>query len=159
MTPAFLQWIHDSLPGQLVREIFWVSPTLEALHFVGMALLVGVVVIIDLRIFGVAPELSVSGLHRFLPWAFAGFAVNLISGLLFFAADPQAYAFNPAFRLKMLCILLAGMNVLWFRIAVLPNVDEILPAPLHARLICVVSLLLWSAAIVCGRLIPYVPDV
>lgn len=162
MLHALLQWIRDSLPGQFVREVFWVSPALEAVHFLGMALLIGVVVMIDLRVLGVARGLPVSGLHRFVPWAFAGFVLNLLSGVMFFAADPHAYAFNPAFRLKMLCILLAGANVLWFRIAVLPNVDERLvanAAPRLARLICVFSLVLWSAVIVLGRLIPFVPDV
>ena len=143
-----LQSIHDSAPGELVRDVFWVFPTLETLHFIGMAMLFGVVVVIDLRVIGVLRGPSVAELHRFLPMAFIGFVINLASGLLCFAADPAAYAFNAAFRFKMLCILLAGLNALWFRY------ND--PSKTPALVASVLSILLWLAVIAGGRIIPYV---
>jgi hypothetical protein len=159
---VFLTWIQHTWPGEFVRAYSWVFPTLESLHFLGMSLLIGVVGIIDLRVLGVARNLPIGPLHKLLPFAFVGFGINLISGIMFFAADPGAYAFNLAFRLKLLCILLAGLNALWFRLGVFLDVDKwgagIEASPL-AKLISGLSLLLWAGVIIGGRFIPFVPDV
>jgi hypothetical protein len=158
----FLDWARATWAGEFVRAYGWVFPTLESLHFVGMALLIGIVGIIDLRVLGIARGLPVAPLHRLLPLAFLGFGLNLVSGVFFFAAEPAAYAFNVAFRLKMLGILLAGLNALWFRLGVFLDVEKwgagIDTSPL-AKLISGVSLLLWTAVIVGGRFIPWATDI
>jgi hypothetical protein len=146
MMHPLLEWIRLSPPGVFVRGSSWAFPALQSLHFIGMTLLIGVVGVIDLRILGVARELPLKALLRFLPLAFIGFGINVISGLLFFSHDPYEYAFNGSFRLKMLLILLAGLNALWFRAAA---------ACRHAKFIAALSIVLWIGVIVAGRFIAF----
>jgi hypothetical protein len=156
--PVLLKWIHDSWLGVTMREVPWLFPTFEGLHFLGMALLLGVITIIDLRILGFAKGLPVGPLHRLLPLAFLGFAINVVTGAGFFASDPAAYVFVPAFRIKMLLILLAGANAIWFWLAVLSDVDDwgagVKASPL-AKLISLASLLFWVAVVTAGRFIAF----
>lgn len=159
---SFLEWSRASWAGVFVREYAWVFPTLESLHFIGMAMLFGVVGLIDLRVLGVARGLPLAPLHRFLPFAFVGFGLNLVSGVLFFTSDPAGYAANLAFRPKMLAIVLAGLNALWFRLSVFSHMEKCgagVDAPPLAKLISALSLLLWITVIVCGRFIPWAPSV
>jgi len=147
MQYPLLDWIRDSWAGEFVRGVFWMSPLLEGLHFVGMALLAGGVCIVDLSVLGVVRDMPVKRLGGFLPWSLAGFGINLLTGLLLFAAAPAAFAFNRAFQFKMLCILLAGANALWFLIDTK-----------RAKLTSALSLVFWLIVIVCARLIPFVPN-
>jgi hypothetical protein len=146
MTHPLLEWIRLSTLGTFVRDSSWAMLALQSLHFFGMTLLIGVVGAIDLRILGLAPELPLKALQRFIPLAVAGFGINFATGLLFFSHDPYAYAFNPSFRWKMLLIVLAGLNAIWLRFAV----DSRL-----AKAIALVSVLLWISVIVAGRLIAF----
>jgi hypothetical protein len=154
-----LEVIKASVVGEFVRSSSWAFPALESLHFIGMALLVGIVGAIDLRILGVARGLPVYPLHRLLPLAFVGFGINALTGAMFFAHDPYAYAFNASFHLKMLFIVLAALNALWFRLSVFAHIDkwgaDVEGSPLAKR-IATLSLLLWVAVIVAGRYIAFV---
>ena len=134
-----LEWIKYTPVGAFVRDSTWAFPTLQSLHFMGMTMLVGVVGVIDLRVLGVARGLPIHPLHRFLPLAFFGFALNLTTGLMFFAHDPYVYAFNASFRLKMLLILVAGLNALWFQLGVFIDVDKWGPGIEASRLAKVIS--------------------
>jgi hypothetical protein len=146
MTYPLLEWIRLSTLGVFVRESSWALLVLQSLHFFGMTLLIGVVGAIDLRILGLAPELPLRALQRFAPLAVAGFAINLVTGLLFFSHDPYAYAFNPSFRWKLLLIVLAGLNALWLRFAA----DSRL-----TKTIALASVMLWMGVIVAGRYIAF----
>jgi hypothetical protein len=156
-----LDWIRDSWAGHLVRDVFWVSPVLEGLHFAGMALLAGAICIVDLSVLGVVRDMPATRLNSFLPWVLVGFSINLASGLLLFAAAPYAFAFNRAFQVKMGCIVLAGINAAWFRRSARASMSRGRHA-LHelplARFISALSLLFWLAVIVCARLIPFIPN-
>ncbi len=158
-TMSFLDWAHDTWLGHLARDVFWVFPAGEALHFIGMSLLIGVVGVLDLRILGVAKGLPIAALHRLLPLSFVGFGLNLLTGMTFFAGDPHAFASNAAFRIKMLLILLAGLNALWFEMSVFIDVKKWGPgveASTLAKVISGISLFLWAAVITCARLIPFI---
>ncbi len=157
--PATLAWMKASWLGQLTAGNSWGFPTLESLHFVGLVLLIGAVFIIDLRVLGLAPRIPARAVMAFLPWAFIGFIINLITGVLFFFAEPNNYYGNIAFRLKMVAVLLAGLNALWFRFAAHPR-GAVAPVDVQftpqAQWIAAFSLFLWLAVIVLGRLIPFV---
>jgi hypothetical protein len=134
---------------------------LQSLHFIGMTMLIGVVGIIDLRVLGVAPGLPIHPLHRFLPLAFVGFAINLTTGICFFCHDPYVYAFNLSFRLKMLLIVVAGLNALWFRLGVFIDVDKWGPgieASRLAKVISALSIIIWFGVITAGRFIAFTPS-
>ena len=153
-----LEWLHTSWLGQVMRDVPWLFPTFEGLHFVGMALLLGSIGIIDVRILGFAKGLPVGPLHRLLPLAFVGFGLNVITGIAFVCSDPQSYWIVPAFRFKLLLILLAGANALWFWISILQHVDEWGPdaeASRQAKIISAASLLFWVGVVTAGRFIAF----
>ena len=85
-----------------------------ALHFIGLALIIGTVGILDLRIMGFMKQLAVAPLHQFIPWALAGLAVNIVTGLLAFIAQPENYVYSAGLWLKMLSLLLLGLNAAAF---------------------------------------------
>jgi hypothetical protein len=156
-----LEWIKATSVGEFVRSSSWAFPTLQSLHFIGMTMLIGVVGAIDLRVLGLARGLPIHPLHRFLPLAFVGFGINLITGLMFFAHDPYVYAYNISFRIKMLLILIAGLNALWFRLGVFIDVDKWGPgieASRLAKVISALSLFIWFAVITAGRFIAFAPS-
>jgi len=156
-----LGWIKQTPVGEFVRNSTWAFPTLQSLHFIGMTMLIGVVGAIDLRVLGVARGLPIHPLHRLLPLAFIGFGINLLTGLMFFAHDPFVYAYNMSFRIKMLLILVAGLNALWFQLGVFIDVDKWEPgieASRLAKVISALSLLIWFAVITAGRFIAFTPS-
>jgi hypothetical protein len=153
-----LGWLRATQIGEFVRNSTWAFPTLQSLHFIGMTLLIGIVGAIDLRVLGVARAVPLGPLHRFLPLAFIGFGINLITGIFFFCHDPLVYAFNVAFRIKMLLILVSGLNALWFRLGVFMDVDKWGPgieASYLAKVISALSLLIWIGVITAGRYIAF----
>jgi len=122
----------------------------------------GSIAVIDLRLLGFARSLSVSVIHRLLPWAWTGFAINLITGILFIFANPSFYYPNVAFRVKLVLILLAGMNALWFQLTVnrdLASWPEGADSPGSVKAMAGISLGLWVAVICFGRFIMYWPPI
>ncbi len=129
----------------------WAYPVLEMVHIVGIALLVGNLVLLELRVFGRGRELPVQSLARLsLSLAVAGFTAAAASGLLMFASQPAELLANRAFTLKMLLLCLAGCNAAWFHVRrSLERLDGL------ARALMLLSTLIWLAVIACGRWIAY----
>ena len=153
-----LAWLRDTPIGEFVRESIWAFPTLQALHFIGMTLLIGIVGALELRVLGIARAVPLAPLHRFLPLAFLGLGINVITGIFFFCHDPLVYAFNTSFRIKMLLILLARLNALWFRLGVFLDLEKWGPgieASRIAKVISAISILLWFGVITAGRYIAF----
>ena len=127
-------------------------PLLEVVHITGIALLVGNLVLLELRVFGAGAALPVPSLARLsLSLAAGGFALAAASGLLMFATQPQELLANRAFTLKMLLLFMAGCNAAWFHgRGSLDRLDGV------ARAQMIASTLIWLAAIACGRWIAYV---
>lgn len=154
----YLDALHDSWLGHIMRDVPWLFPTCEGLHFVGMALLLGTIGVIDLRVLGFAKGLPIGPLHRLLPLAFLGFTINVMTGVAFVCSDPDSYWIVPAFRWKMVLILLAGVNALWFWLAVLKQVDHWgadVEASRLAKIISAISLLFWVGVVTAGRFIAF----
>ena len=153
---SFLLWLEASWLNHLVVDSAWMFPALETLHFLGLILLVGSLLVVDVRLLGFGRRVSVNAVLAFLPWSLLGFVINLCTGVLFFASDPQFYYSNAAFRLKMLAVVLAGLNAIWFKRAIHPHViNGAVALPASTPIIAGASLLLWGSVIVFGRLIPY----
>src|SRR5207247_3850611 len=100
--------------GSFVTNNTWVWPTCETLHFVGLCLLFTVVLIVDLRMLGMAKSISFQSLYQLLPFGMLGFTVNLITGMMFFISTPGQYIKGYAFAWKMVFVVLGGINVLYF---------------------------------------------
>lgn len=157
MLEGFLQSLDGTSIGLTVKTSVWMFPVLEALHFIGLAILIGGIAALDLRILGVAKRLPVAPLHKLLPLVFIGFGINLVTGVLFFLSDPLGYGGNPAFQLKMVFILLAGLNALWFELKLGRYVDSWgagVDASTQAKVVCGLSLFFWAVIITAGRLLP-----
>ena len=98
-------------------NLTWGWPACETIHFVGLSLLFGVVLLVDLRMLGFMKSIPFSTLHRLLPWGILGFGLNVVTGILFFVgAPPTFYVTNATFYWKMALILVAGANALYFTV-------------------------------------------
>jgi hypothetical protein len=146
--------------GAAVRESIWLFPAIETLHLLGMALLVTTIIVFDLRLLGwILPQVRVSVFsRRLLPWTWLGFLLQVVTGLLLFSSETAKVYTNPAFRLKMMLILLAGIQALLFHFTIYRRVtswdDSI--TPLAAKLSGIISILLWLAIVAAGRFIGFV---
>ena len=129
----------------------WAYPALEVVHILGIALLLGNLLVLEVRVFGVAKALPVQALARLsLGLASVGFALAVVSGLTMFASQPQELLASRVFTLKMLLIGLAGCNALWFHArGSLQRMDGM------ARALMLLSTLIWLVVLVCGRWIAY----
>jgi len=151
--------IEQSPLAAAMRGDLWLYPIVEIFHISGLAVLVGSVVMFDLRLLGVARSLSVRALARYLlPWSLAALVVIVPSGLMMFSAHAGEFVDNPAFVLKMTLLLLAATNAAAFHAGVFQsagNWDREAPAPLGAKLHALASVALWFGIIACGRLLAY----
>jgi len=129
----------------------WAYPALEVAHIVGIALLLGNLVLLELRVFGRGAALPVKDLARLsLSLALCGFVLAAASGLLMFATQPAELLGNRAFTVKMLLLMLAGCNAAWFHgRGSLARLDGLARAQMLA------SMLVWVAVVACGRWIAY----
>jgi hypothetical protein len=155
---ALWRWLYTLPPGEFVRNSDWAWPVLESFHFTGMAVLVGVVGLFDLRLMGFARGVPVLALHRLIPLGLAGFSVNVLTGYCFLTAMPYQYLFNSAFHYKVLFLGVAGLNVLVFYSATfrrLAKLDADGPPPLAARVAGAVSLCAWVGVMSAGRLLTF----
>jgi uncharacterized membrane protein len=158
---TFAQWLEQTSMGTAIRESLWLFPVIETVHIFGIILLVGGTSILDLRLMGLTfRDEPVSKLsQRFLPWAWAGFIIQVTTGLLMFASEATKMYVNTAFRYKMLMILVAGVNAFVFHSLAYQSVgkwDKDPVAPVSARVAGLLSILLWFGIVAAGRWIAYV---
>ncbi len=154
---AMLEWFKQCWPGPMVRDSVWMFAFGESMHFIGLCLLFGSMLVVDLRLMGFYKQISVGAALAFLPFALAGFLINAASGWLFFTSAPAMYWENSAFHLKMWLIVLAGLNALAFTLWEHRKVSLLGPGedtPLAARALAGVSLLLWFSVLLLGRWLP-----
>src|SRR6202162_1759972 len=154
-------WLEQTAVGSHVRESLWLFPVIETVHIFGIILLVGATSILDLRLMGVTfREEPVSKLaRRFLPWAWAGFLIQVVTGLLLFSSEATKMYGNLGFEIKMLLILVAGINAFVFHSIAYQSVgkwDNDPVAPFLARAASLLSILLWFGIVAAGRWIAYV---
>ncbi len=153
------EWILTTSLHSWIIDTPWAWPLFETLHFFGLSLMLGALFVVDLRLVGFFRGLSISGTLQLLPWASLGFGINLLTGLMFLVGDPERYLNHTGFRIKMLLIVLAGLNVLWFILRIgrpIQTWPSHSNTPLEAKLIGALSLVLWFGVLIMGRLIPYV---
>ncbi len=141
-----------------IQATYWLWPVLEITHFMGLSLLLGGLLVIDLRMAGHFRAFDPATTRKFLPLVLIGFGLNLFTGLLFFYGDPLRYAVNIGFQIKLGLVLVAGLNAGLYHWKVSPlmqawNVNTVSPA--IAKCVAYTSLLVWTGVLLCGRLIPY----
>jgi hypothetical protein len=158
---AICKWLEQTSVGAGVRESLWLFPVIESLHLLGMAVLVGTIFILDLRLLGwTMRRVRVSALAGWLfPWTWAGFTIQLVTGTLLFSSEAVKLYANPAFRLKLLLICAAGVHALIFHRFVYRDVaawndSAVLPA--GAKIAGLISILIWAGIVAAGRFIGFV---
>jgi hypothetical protein len=157
---AFFEWLAQTRASVAMAQSVWAFPIVESIHVLALCLFLGMATILDFRLLGlVMRDLPVSEVvTRLLPWTAAGFAVMVISGVLTFLNAPVRYYENIFFRIKLVALLLAGLNVwvfhsgIWLKVS---DWDLDAVAPFKARLAGVLSLVLWACIVVAGRMIAY----
>ena len=157
---SFFEWLENT-PGSIgIRESILFYPLVETSHVLTLCLFLGMIALWDLRLLGLAfrtvPVSEVGG--RLLPWGLAGFVMMVISGGLLFYSGPVRASGNIFFQVKMAMLVLAGVNVLVFHKTIYRRVaewDNDTKTPPRARLAGVLSLVLWSGVVVCGRMQAY----
>lgn len=155
----FLTWLESTALAEAVRTIPWLYPLLESLHYIGIACLVGGIMLIDLRLLGVAKKLRIDLMITLLPWVWAGFAINAVTGGIIFVYGATNFGTNTPFQLKMFLILVAGINALIFEIMARRGRDSWVAAgaaPVMVRAVATLSLLLWVSVVTTGRWMAYV---
>ncbi|MDB5456534.1 MAG: hypothetical protein JWP92_2119 [Caulobacter sp.] len=152
-----LTWIHNTPLGVATRDIIWLFPTFETLHFIGLCILLGAMLIVDLRLLGRFRSIPPAKVLVFSHVAAIGLAINVVSGVGFFAADPFNYWSNPAFQIKALLLVFAFANIAWFelgarkRILALPAGQD---TDVVTKVTGAISLTLWFTILIIGRLLP-----
>jgi hypothetical protein len=151
-----LKWVERASLSVFIRESAWAFPTIESVHVIAIALVVGTISIADIRLLGLAStkrgftELC----SEVLPWTWSAFTVAVVAGLLMFISHATEYFDNTAFRIKLVVILLAGLNMIYFNVFTGRDVSEwgrSSAVPLGGRIAGGLSLALWIAVVGCGR--------
>ena len=142
--------------GALMRESAWLYPTVNLLHLLGLVLLLGAMLFLDLRLLGAARRLPLAPLYAWLSgFAAAGLLIQLVSGVALFAADATPLLANPLLRLKLLLVQLGIGNALLFRWRFATRLTSGDKMPPTARLQAGLSLGVWLAVMAAGRLLAY----
>jgi hypothetical protein len=139
-----------------IRNSLYLFPLIESIHVLGLTMVFGTILIVDVRLLGVAStERPFSGvLSDVLKWTWLAFAVTVTSGLLMFVTNAGTYYHNVYFRTKMALIVLAGVNTLAFELTTKRSVqrwDRNKAAPAGGRTVAVLSLIIWIGVIFLGR--------
>jgi hypothetical protein len=149
--------LEQDNPVAPIMRTAWGWPIMESLHFVGLSMLVGAIAIFDLRLLGVGRRIPMAAVRRLVPWGLGGFALSILTGITFLMTEANQYIYNSAFLLKMVFVAVAGLNA---GIFALTPFGRQLPdnggaTPRSAKVIATISLCLWVATIVSGRLITF----
>jgi hypothetical protein len=146
----------DKFTKLMTANKYWWAFMMD-LHFIGLIMIIGAIGALDLRMLGFAKALPIAAVHRLVPWALAGFAINVTTGVLAFIGMPVFYTYDVAFWIKIFAVLLLGLNAAAFYLTdTFKMVEHMGPgedAPPRAKIIAASSLVLWLGVITLGRYI------
>lgn len=143
---SLIVYLKGTALSKWVAHNGWVWPIAETWHFMGLTLLIGIIAPLDLRLMGLMKRVPIAALKTLVPWAVAGFVACLVTGAIFFTAEPEQYVRNESWWLKVLFLVIAGVNMLLFETTQRSRALAIEAGgntPLAFKLIGGVSLLSW----------------
>jgi hypothetical protein len=152
-------WFTAGFWGNLVNEKIWIFPAMEALHFIALWVLFGVMIVVNARMLGLLRPASFPAVHRLLPWAALALTTNITTGMLFVLANPNMYLHSFPFGWKMALLVLAGATLLYQ--TVFEGAWEVAAgqdSPLRVKAVAVSSLTLWFGVMYFGRMLPFLGD-
>jgi hypothetical protein len=154
------QWLQDTSWGTGIRESTWVFPIVEGTHAIGIALSVGILLIMDLRLAGVLmrrePVSRIS--NQLMPWSLGGFVIMFITGILLFWSQAMKAYGSIFFRIKLVLLVLAAINALVFKLTLRRSIvtwDTAEKPPFRARMAGILGIVLWAGVIAAGRTMAY----
>jgi hypothetical protein len=150
--------LEQSAFGYTIRSSTLLYPFANVAHILGAILLVGPIVMLDLRLLGLSRRIPLRLMaQHLLPWAIFGLLIMLVSGFLLFTAEATAYAVNPVFQFKAVLIVAGILNAIVFELLARRNWRdwENYTVPLGAKLMALLSLTIWLLVAISGRLIAY----
>ncbi|MGC2332337.1 MAG: DUF6644 family protein [Candidatus Acidiferrales bacterium] len=153
-------WLESTRVAAAIRVSTWLFPTIETIHVLSIVLVVGSIAMFDLRLLDLASrDRSVTDVYDdVMPWTRASFVCAVIAGGLLFTSSATKYYVNIPFRLKMLTLLLAGINTAYFEFWTRRDIaawNQALRTPRAAKLAGAISLVLWITVVACGRWIGF----
>jgi hypothetical protein len=156
---AICQWIEKTPPAIAMRQSMWVFDVTETIHTLGITLVAGTIMLVDLRLLGLGlrREPFSDVVSRIVPWTLWSFCLMAITGGWLFAGEASKLYHSAAFRIKLVLLLLAGLNALIFHLTVYRRAVEWDVIPVRGKLAGLISLLLWIGIIAAGRSIAYGP--
>lgn len=140
--------------GTFIATTTWTFAATETLHMIGLTLIIGVVLLIDLKVLGFLPGVPYATLDRLLPWAILGFGLNAMTGMLFFVAAPHQYVGNPSFNWKLIFLMAAGLNMLLFTFDQ-TWIRDGQTTPAYSKALAVTALVLWVGVMFFGSMLPF----
>jgi hypothetical protein len=159
-TTGILAWLESTALATTIRDSLYLFPLLESLHVLGLALVFGMIVVLDLRLLGFAsirrPVTAI--MSDIMKWTWMAFALTALTGILMFTTNADVYFHNFFFRTKMLLLVLAGANMVMFELTsgrVLHRWNKDESAPLAGKTAAVLSIVLWIMIIFMGRWIGF----
>jgi len=142
--------------GRSVMDRNWVWPASEALHFIGLWVILGVILIVNLRLLGFMRTVSYSAVHRLLPWAALGLLINVVTGMIFVTATPDQYGENISFLWKIIFLMVAGLNLHYITVFEGPwHVESGQNPPLRVRIAGATAIISWVGVMYFGRMLPF----
>lgn len=152
------EWLEATAPAIFIRDSLWAFPIIETIHIIGFIVLVGSAFLFDLRLLGVAGKLPVQDVSNYvLPWSRRSLLVVVPTGILLFVSQAEALSTNVAFKLKLILIIAALINAGIFHLFTFRSAAgwSVSKTPVSAKAAAIVSLVLWTCVITCGRMIAY----
>ena len=155
----FASWLRSTQISEAIRVAPWLWPLCEMLHFFGLSLLIGIAGFFDLRLLGFMKRVPISAAWTLMPWAKFGFGLSLLTGVTFFVGAPDQYISNPAFYAKILFLIVANANAMYFEVLYRRQVEARAldsGGPVALKVIGVVSLVSWFFVLYWGRMLPFI---
>jgi uncharacterized membrane protein SirB2 len=161
MLQIFSKWLGATAASSFIQNVTWIIPIVQTIHILAIAIVLSSVGMLDLRLLGLAGKrVTISGMaERFLPWIWGALVVLASTGAILITGEPDRSLLNPAFQIKMALVVAAIVVTLIFQHTVRRNAAfwDLSPARRRsARLTALISLAIWLAIAICGRLIAYV---
>lgn len=154
-------WLENTSLAMAINEGLYTYPAVISLHSLGLGLLIGTMFIVNIRVLGGFPRLPFAALEKVMWVAAFGFVVNALSGISLFVAKASTFLFESPFFLVKISFITVGVTIaLTFRLKFLRDIgtwEANGQAAKSARIVAAISLVVWSGAIISGRLMAYMP--
>jgi hypothetical protein len=157
---AFLEWLEATGVAEWARVSIWGYPISITAHSIGLAVMVGPVLMLDLRLLGWFRSIPYSSLNKILGVAWVGFAINFLSGAVLFSMQATSYITNYPFLIKLALVLLGAVSAAQQQATISREASTWATTGIPSSVtgVAVISLVFWIGAIITGRLIAYISD-